>query len=157
MTTTDLYPCPYAQCGQSFTDPADLDEHLIAVSRADDPDHEPPTDDELPSIDDPGEKYRDNDVLAACPLPGCSKAFWQRGYLVNGKPSPETCCYRHGQLLRAQREGTGGRGLTAREQQIHQLAQAGLANKEIATRLGISANTVKATTTNIRRKLEQRG
>lgn len=157
MTTTDQYPCPYDQCGQSFSYQGELDEHLIAISRADDPDHEPAADDELPRTDDPGEKRYNSDVLASCPIPGCGKSFWQRGHLVNGKPSPETCSYRHGQLLRAQREGTGGPELTPREREIHELATQGLPNKQIAAQLGITISTVKATTTNIRRKLARRG
>jgi hypothetical protein len=31
--------CPYPQCRQDFTDRAALDEHLILVTRHDDPDH----------------------------------------------------------------------------------------------------------------------
>jgi DNA-binding CsgD family transcriptional regulator len=90
---------------------------------------------------DPGEKYKDNDVLGACPI--CNRGFWQRGYLVDGKRTPETCGLSHGQALRALREGKGG--LTPREREVHALVEEGLSRTQIAERLGISSGTAKNT------------
>jgi DNA-binding CsgD family transcriptional regulator len=98
---------------------------------------------------DPGEKRERSDVLAACPI--CSKAFWQRGHLVDSKPSPETCSLSHGQILRAQREGKGG--LTPRQAEIYELMQQDLSNRAIAERLGISTGTAKNTVRIIRLKV----
>lgn len=104
--------------------------------------------------DDPGPKYKSNDVMAACPI--CNAVFWQREYLVYGKPSPETCGLAHGQILRAQRraaeEGkvllgqpwTAEEGvLTPRETEILTLRASGLTNSQIAERLGLTPGTVK--------------
>jgi DNA-binding NarL/FixJ family response regulator len=55
-------------------------------------------------------------------------------------------------LLGARRqapEGLGGAGLTPREQEVLALVRRGLANKQIARRLGISERTVKAHLTSV--------
>jgi DNA-binding NarL/FixJ family response regulator len=55
------------------------------------------------------------------------------------------------QLLTARTRGrpAGDDGLTAREQEVLELVRQGLANKQIARRLGISERTVKAHLTNV--------
>lgn len=90
--------------------------------------------------DDPGDKYKDNDVLAACPI--CDRVFWQRAYLVNGHVSPQTCGMSCGQRLRAQHTGDE-LDLTPRETEVWTLAKQGLSIREIGQHLGISPGTVK--------------
>lgn len=97
---------------------------------------------------DPGEKYRANDVLAACPI--CSKGFWQRDYLVNGRPSPETCSPAHGQELRAKRAEKPD-GLTPRQVLMRELMREGLSNAEISERLGITLGSAQNLATVIRK------
>jgi DNA-binding NarL/FixJ family response regulator len=54
------------------------------------------------------------------------------------------------QLLTARRRaGGGGTDLTAREREVLELVRQGLANKQVARRLGITERTVKAHLTSI--------
>lgn len=89
---------------------------------------------------DPGDKYKDNDILAACPM--CGRGFWQRAYLVNGQVSPQTCSMSCGQRLRAANT-SDELDLTPRETEVWTLATQGLSIREIAGHLGISAGTTK--------------
>jgi DNA-binding CsgD family transcriptional regulator len=91
--------------------------------------------------EDPGDKYKDNDVLAGCPI--CHAVFWQRSYLVDGKPSPQTCGLAHGQVLRA-REREEVRGpLTDREAEMLKLAETGLTSRQIGDILGVLPRSAK--------------
>jgi DNA-binding NarL/FixJ family response regulator len=53
------------------------------------------------------------------------------------------------QLLTARSRPSSGTGLTAREREVLELVRDGLANKQIARRLGISERTVKAHLTSV--------
>ena len=102
--------------------------------------------------DDPGPKYKKNDVLAACPVPGCGRVFWRRAYLVAGEPSPKTCGLRCGQRLRGQAEGHGGLNLTKREAELARLLEQGLTNPAIADRMGITIGTLRNMVSSVYRK-----
>lgn len=143
MPNNTQYPCPYPQCRQSFDDLLELDEHLIAIARTDDEDHQPDADDELPAMP---VKYRGTDVLAACPIDG--KLFYQRATMG----TPETCGVRCAAVLRARRKGDGT-ALSPRQAQVHTLMERGLSNADIAVRLGVSVSTVRNTASTMYRKL----
>jgi DNA-binding CsgD family transcriptional regulator len=97
-------------------------------------------------------KYKVSDVRGECPI--CGAGFWQRAYLVNGKPSPETCSFSHGQMLRARRAaGQSTEQLTDREVEIMKLREAGKTNAQVAEQLGITTGTVKNGVYVARRKL----
>lgn len=103
--------------------------------------------------DDPGEKYKSNDVLALCPVPGCGTVFWQRSYLVAGEPSPLTCGLRCGQRYRAVRAGRGGLNLTPREAELRGLLAQGYTNSAIARRMGITPGTLRNMVSSVYRKV----
>lgn len=104
----------------------------------------------LASNDDPGEKYKESDVLALCPI--CSAVFWQRAYLVDGKPSPQTCGLAHGQVLRARQLEEVRGVLTDREAEVLRLAEAGLTSRQIGEHLGILPRSAKNAACIARRK-----
>lgn len=98
-------------------------------------------------------KYKVNDVRGECPI--CGAGFWQRAYLVKGKPSPETCSFAHGQMLRARRAAEIAQSvLTDREAELLKMREAGKTNPEIAEQLGITTGTVKNGLYVARRKLK---
>jgi DNA-binding CsgD family transcriptional regulator len=106
----------------------------------------------LSSSDDPGRKYKSSDVLALCPVPNCGAVFWRRNYLVNGKPSPQTCGLRCGQRWRGRASGHGGLNLTKREAELRELLDQGYTNSAIAARMGITVGTLRNMVSSVYRK-----
>jgi DNA-binding CsgD family transcriptional regulator len=101
-----------------------------------------------PEYNDPGEKYRPNDILVQCPAPDCTNAFWQR----KDVGTPLTCGQRCGQRLRSEREHRGGLNLTPRETVVAGLLTEGLTNAAIAKRMGITPATLRNMVSSVYRK-----